>query len=597
MSDSEPRFPREFPIGKYRLSKFVRKGGDGELWKAVELTSSGEWSPRPIAIKILYSTTDDAKKRFRQEIKLLKELKHPNVIDIRDWGPVPGESLDFYAMEYIDKAKNFDDYVLSPAKGTRVRFLSTIRQVLEGLAALHAKRIRHGDIKPSNLLVSVTDVLKITDFGYAWSDKEPEPVRTAFGSAKVEVPEHIRGFERDVYLIRRYFQLILENIEDTSEFDHEELTWLRNWLREIREGPLPTSAKLKEEFQERLRQQFLSDPTWEGLPAELVRETVVQVYSPERITDFRGALVHLLLQQRERKNHAINREKLLNFLQENVRFDATPPRVDMLESIWNGQRVLDEEEYGLLARAILFGNPLAGKQQRLFDECRTEWRFLEALIRKTPESPLKQGLEDPARIQQWAYLLFRKEQQLQVDKWDAAVEFLGAGPDTDIFLVSGLERFAIADVPELRDAAHDSVSRGSHIVFVVPDYSCDATKSAFEFVERVRGSLRRKTAAGCVRVRRLKLGQATRRRIAGTQENLLRDAYFTPCLRFVLFLTFDKQSRRPGKGAFFVGLPRDATSAFAYEYRREATITQRFTSWLRWTVPRSFRRVRFEEET
>jgi serine/threonine protein kinase len=133
----------------------------GEIYKARDTRLN-----RFVAIKVLPAdrmTDEGRKQRFIREAQAASALNHPNIICIYDIAIDNGR--DYIVMEYV-AGKTLDTLV--PHTGMRKRELLKIAiQLAEGLSAAHAAGIVHRDVKPSNVMVSETGLVKILDFGLA----------------------------------------------------------------------------------------------------------------------------------------------------------------------------------------------------------------------------------------------------------------------------------------------------------------------------------------------------------------------------------------------------------------------------------------------
>ena len=109
-------------------------------------------------------------KRFVEEAKLLKSLKHRNVITIHD--SFFENNTAYYVMEYCDGidlrkyTKNFSRK-LGYDEG-----MNLLYQIMNGLEYIHSKGILHRDIAPDNIYVTKNNLVKILDFGSARSEME-----------------------------------------------------------------------------------------------------------------------------------------------------------------------------------------------------------------------------------------------------------------------------------------------------------------------------------------------------------------------------------------------------------------------------------------
>lgn len=100
-----------------------------------------------------------------REIALLREVQHPNVVALLNVLPRDRELMLIF--EYVDQdLKKLLDSRITPFHGQKLKWI--MYQLLQGMAACHAKRIVHRDLKPQNILVSKNEgVVKIADFGLA----------------------------------------------------------------------------------------------------------------------------------------------------------------------------------------------------------------------------------------------------------------------------------------------------------------------------------------------------------------------------------------------------------------------------------------------
>ncbi|MBI5509881.1 MAG: tetratricopeptide repeat protein [Deltaproteobacteria bacterium] len=134
------------------------------------------------------ATKDGQVQRYRIEFRRLRELRHPNVVRAFDYG-VNAKGRPYYTMELVpgDKLASFADRHDPEALG------AVAMQVLDALAAIHARGFVHRDIQPSNILVvgrGTASAARLIDFGLlvAHGDKLP-----AAGTLPYMAPEVVRG--------------------------------------------------------------------------------------------------------------------------------------------------------------------------------------------------------------------------------------------------------------------------------------------------------------------------------------------------------------------------------------------------------------------
>lgn len=123
-------------FGNWRVTAFIGKGGNGEVYRAVHVSLGTS-----AALKVLVRDEPRARERFLREAKLLSELKSASFPQFLEYGEANGR---FYlVMELLEPGD------LPSGDRDVARFL---RQVCEAVAELHARGIVHRDIKPSNIL-------------------------------------------------------------------------------------------------------------------------------------------------------------------------------------------------------------------------------------------------------------------------------------------------------------------------------------------------------------------------------------------------------------------------------------------------------------
>ncbi len=173
--------PDGLPFGRYVLIAQIGRGGMGVVYRAWDLelqrtvalkTLLGEESgegrtPMPPAFSP--DVTPPAVQRFLREARSAARLRHPNVISVYDVGQHDGRY--FFTMEFVDGV-GIDRWVKGEgrpdaAKPSFREMASVLEGASRGLAAAHAEKIVHRDVKPSNILVDGKDHAHLGDFGLA----------------------------------------------------------------------------------------------------------------------------------------------------------------------------------------------------------------------------------------------------------------------------------------------------------------------------------------------------------------------------------------------------------------------------------------------
>jgi len=129
-------------------------------------------------------------KRVAREISILKQIRHPNIIELYEILQTPKE---FYLItEYAPGGELFD-YIVARGKLTEEEARKFFRQIIEGVEYLHRLSIVHRDLKPENLLLDCDENIKIVDFGLSNRYSRGEMLQTACGSPCYAAPEMIAG--------------------------------------------------------------------------------------------------------------------------------------------------------------------------------------------------------------------------------------------------------------------------------------------------------------------------------------------------------------------------------------------------------------------
>jgi serine/threonine-protein kinase len=151
------------------------------------------------AIKILhpeFSRDEDTRSRFLQEGYAANKVNHPGVVRILD-DDVTEEGLAYLVMELLQGELLEQRRIRKGGKLPLTEVYEFADQLLDVLAAAHAKGIVHRDIKPDNIFLTSQGKLKVLDFGFAQikTDYRPEQTATGFllGTPGFMAPEQAVG--------------------------------------------------------------------------------------------------------------------------------------------------------------------------------------------------------------------------------------------------------------------------------------------------------------------------------------------------------------------------------------------------------------------
>lgn len=149
-------------LDRYRIVAPLGKGGMGEVYRAEDLRLG-----QSVALKFLPASllkSEDAVARFHREVRLARQVSHPNVCRVFDVGEADGQT--FLSMEYVD-GEDLASLMRRIGRLPADKALDIARQLCAGLAAAHEHGIVHCDLKPANIMLDGRGRVRITDFGLA----------------------------------------------------------------------------------------------------------------------------------------------------------------------------------------------------------------------------------------------------------------------------------------------------------------------------------------------------------------------------------------------------------------------------------------------
>ncbi|XP_006898520.1 PREDICTED: cyclin-dependent kinase-like 2 isoform X2 [Elephantulus edwardii] len=175
------------------MEKYENLGLVGEGSYGMVMKCRNKDSGRIVAIKKFLESDDDkmVKKIAMREIKLLKQLRHENLVNLLE---VCKKKKRWYLVfEFVDHTV-LDDLELFPNGLDYQIVRKYLYQIINGIGFCHSHNIIHRDIKPENILVSQSGVVKLCDFGFARTLAAPGEVYTDYVATRwYRAPELLVG--------------------------------------------------------------------------------------------------------------------------------------------------------------------------------------------------------------------------------------------------------------------------------------------------------------------------------------------------------------------------------------------------------------------
>jgi len=175
--------------GRFKVTRFLAEGGMGEVYEAEDLELHERVAIKLIRQEVLFRQSE-APKRFKREIRLAKQVTHPNVCRIfylfrhpnlgSESGDDPGSTMLFVSMELL-RGETLSERLKRTGKMKMEEALPIVLQMASALQAAHEREILHRDLKPGNVfLVPARESggvrVVVTDFGLALG-LNPDPAQ------------------------------------------------------------------------------------------------------------------------------------------------------------------------------------------------------------------------------------------------------------------------------------------------------------------------------------------------------------------------------------------------------------------------------------
>jgi serine/threonine-protein kinase len=177
-------------IGRYEIREPLGKGAMADVYRAYD-PSLG----REIALKVLLpqlAQDNEITVRFREEARVAAALRHPNIIEVYDYGEENGRY--YMAMTYIASG-TLADLIKERGALPLEQVTALLVPIADALHYAHEMNVVHRDIKPGNILIDERSRPMLADFGIAYAVRDTDLTLpgTMFGTAPYMSPEQAVG--------------------------------------------------------------------------------------------------------------------------------------------------------------------------------------------------------------------------------------------------------------------------------------------------------------------------------------------------------------------------------------------------------------------
>ena len=185
---------------RYQIIKSIGEGGMANVYLAYDTILD-----RNVAVKVLrgdLATDEKFVRRYQREALSASSLSHPNIVEVYDVGEDNGQY--YIVMEYIEGCQ-LKQLLKKRGRLTLSEVIDIMLQITDGLSVAHDAYIIHRDIKPQNIMILDSGLVKITDFGIAMAMNSTQLTQTnsVMGSVHYLPPEQANGkgstLQSDIY--------------------------------------------------------------------------------------------------------------------------------------------------------------------------------------------------------------------------------------------------------------------------------------------------------------------------------------------------------------------------------------------------------------
>lgn len=202
---------------QFKYIKPLGDGGTGDTYLFLDETTGIQFAIKKYSPKDK-RYIDDFYYRFVDEIKILFNLAHPNVVRVYNYYLYPENKLGYLQMEYVE-GTTIDNYIPDPwGKDWETIF----SEAVSAFAYLENNHILHRDIRPANIMISKNEEVKIIDFGFGkmLHDEEGSGNSVMLNWPVTELPEEVAlngiyTHQSEIYFLGKlFYHLLRDELQD-----------------------------------------------------------------------------------------------------------------------------------------------------------------------------------------------------------------------------------------------------------------------------------------------------------------------------------------------------------------------------------------------
>lgn len=260
---------------RFALDKELGRGGMGTVYRATDLILR-----RNVAIKVLKALSgEEVGRQIRLEAQITARLEHQNVVRLYDFGA--DASIYYFVMEEVD-GSSFQKRWKKIALPQRVSILA---QVADALAYAHHKGLIHRDVKPANVLLTSTDLAKLSDFGLSLDAAQSQETGVVRGTPHYMSPEQAKGkkldHRTDIYALG---VMLYECATGIPPFQGTLMSIMSQHVHSSPEEPRAKNPEISEEFERYIALLMSKAPERRPSSCGEVAEELRRLVAEDRLT-------------------------------------------------------------------------------------------------------------------------------------------------------------------------------------------------------------------------------------------------------------------------------------------------------------------------